>query len=126
MLVAKILWLYHSQKTDGIFAFAGMGNSGEQVKLSYSVIYFKYGKETIWFDGLGNLQLKPGTRIPIRYQTNNPSDAKVDIFDGIWMDTIIYGGLPLLVLIVIFLQPDIVPWRSKIRVSPKKPFIQII
>jgi len=125
-LASKIIWLTHSQKTEGILAFEGMGESGEQIRLDYSVIHFKHGKDTIWFNGLGNLHLQAGMPVPVRYQTGNPSDAKVDIFVSIWGDTLVYGGIPLFILLILFLHPKVVPRRSKLRLSHKKPFIRIV
>ena len=126
LLAYKAIWLIHSQKTIGLMAFAGQGNAGDQITRPYSVIYFKHGKDTIWFNGLGNLHIHPGTPIPVRYQVGDPSDAKVDIFVGIWGDTLVYGGTPLAILLVMFLHPDVVPRRSKVRLTLQKPFVKLI
>lgn len=126
LIIKKGYWLLHSQKTEGVFSFEGMGDALDQIRSSYSVNYFIHGRDTVWFEGLGNLPVESGTTIPVRYQTDNPSDALVGTFMGIWAGTVIYGGIPLLVLLVIFLNPDAIPYRSKIRLSLKKPFIEII
>jgi hypothetical protein len=126
IIVHKIIWLSRSQKSNGVFSFEGMGDAGERIKLSYSFIYFKYGNEKIWFKGLGNMHLKEGSIVPIRYQINDPTDAKIDTFDGIWADAAVYGGEPLLLLICIFLHRGILPPRSKILLKHKKPYISII
>jgi len=126
IIVPKIIWLNHSQKTVGIFSFEGMGSAGERIKLSYSFIYFKHGHETIWFQGIGNMHLKEGSPVPIRYQINDPADAKVDTFYGMWADAAVYGGEPLLVLICIFLHRGIFPPRSKIRLTLKKPYLLLV
>jgi len=126
LLGSKIIWLTHSEKTQGIVAFEGKGNAGDQIRLDYSVIWFRYKEDTIWFNGFGNLRLPPGTPIPIRYQAGNPTDAKVDIFPAIWGDTLVYGGIPLLMLICVFLHPDVVPRRSRLCLSYKRPFIRIV
>lgn len=126
MLVPKMIWLTHTRHSIGVMAFEGRGGAGDQIPLSYSVVYFKLGKDTIWFNGLGNLHLHPGDSIPIRFKTANPSDAKVDIFAGIWGDTLVYGGIPTLMLLVMFLHPTLVPRRSKLKLTMKKPFIWIV
>jgi hypothetical protein len=126
IILPKIIWLSHSQKTNGIFSFEGKGSAGERIQLSYSFIYFNYGNEKIWFKGLGNMHLKEGSTVPVRYQTNDPSDAKVDTFYGIWADTVVYGGEPLLILVCIFLHRGIFPPGSRILIKLKKPFLSII
>src|SRR5437016_12470072 len=109
LLANKIFWLIHSQKTEGIYAFKGGGNALDQIRQSFSVIYFKHGRDTVWFNGPGFLNLQRGTIVPIRYQPANPSNAMVDTFFSIWTSTLIYGGIPLLILFVIFLHPEVVP-----------------
>jgi len=126
LLVPKAIWLIHSQKATGFMAFTGQGNAGDQIVRPYSAIYFQHGKDTIWFNGLGNLHIKPGTPIPVRYQVDNPYDARVDIFEGIWGDTLVYGSAPLIILLVMFLHPEVVPRRSKIRLTLQRPFIKLI
>ncbi len=126
VVVPRIIWLSRSQKTTGVFSFEGMGSAGEQIKLSYSFVYFMYGNQKIWFEGPGHMELKEGSIVPVRYQKNNPSDAKVDTFLGLWADTAVYCGEPLVMLILIFLHRGIFPPGSKIRLSLKKPFLLII
>lgn len=126
VILYKINWLSHSQKTDGIFSFEGKGSAGERVQLSYSFIYFNYRNEKIWFQGLGNMHLKEGSTVPVRYQINDPADAKVDTFYGIWADAVVYGGEPLLILICIFLHRGILPPGSRILIKRKKPYLSIV
>jgi len=103
-----------------------MGSAGEQIKLSYSFVYFTYGNQKIWFEGPGHMDLKEGTIVPIRYQVNDPADAKVDTFFGLWADTVVYCGEPFVMLIFIFLHRGIFPPGSRIRLMFKKPFLQIV
>ena len=72
------------------------------------------------------MHLKEESVIPVRYQTNDPGDAKVDTFYGIWADVVVYGGEPLLILICIFLHRGIFPPGSKILVTLKKPYLSIV
>ena len=122
----KLVWFLGSQKTTGIFAFQGRGNALDQLPERSSFIYFIYRNDTVWFKSLGGLGLPENSPIPVRFQKNNPQDAKIDNFRGIWLPTIVYGSLPLLVLIVAFFHPHIVPWRSRVVVIPRKPFIKVI
>jgi hypothetical protein len=124
--LSRLGWLMHSRKAQGVMAFAGMGFAGDQVKADYSVICFRVGKDTIWFNGLGNLPCKPGDNVGVRYQRGDVYDARVDSFAGIWGDTLVYSGIPALLLLVLFLHPLVVPWGSRIRLTAKKPFIGVI
>ncbi len=126
IVLPRIIWLSHSRKTTGFFSFEGMGSAGERIKLSYSFIYYMYGNQKIWFEGPGNMHLKEGTIVPIRYQTNKLTDAKVDGFYGLWADVAVYGGEPLLILICIFLHPGILPSKSKIFITLKNPFLRVV
>jgi len=126
LVLPRVWWLKHSRRTEGIMAFAGKGELGDQMPLDYSVIYFRHGKDTIWFNGLGNLRLPPGTPVPVRYNVGDPQDAQVDLFAGIWGSTLVNGGIPLLMLLVIFLHPDVVPRKARLRLSLRRPWIGIV
>ncbi len=126
VVVPRIIWLSRSKKTTGIFSFEGRGSAGEQIKLSYSFIYYMYGNQKIWFEGPGHMPLKEGAIVPIRYQINNPADAKVDTFYGLWADLTVYCGEPFVMLILIFSNRVIFPPGSRIRLILKKPFLQIV
>ncbi|HTB24642.1 MAG TPA: hypothetical protein VK711_04695 [Puia sp.] len=126
IIIPKIIWLSRSQKTSGIFSFEGKGSAGERIQLSYSFIHFKYGNRTIWFKGLGNMHLKEESVVPVRYQINDPEDAKVDTFYGIWGAVVVYGGEPLLILICIFFHRGIFPPKSKILITLKKPYLKVV
>ncbi|HMC85323.1 MAG TPA: hypothetical protein VKI61_07350 [Chitinophagaceae bacterium] len=126
VMVPRIIWLVRSQKTTGVFSFEGKGSAGEQIKLSYSFIYYMYGNQKIWFEGPGHMPLQEGAIVPIRYQINNPADAKVDSFYGLWADAAVYCGEPLIMLIFIFLNRGIFPPGSRIRLTLKKPFLLIV
>ena len=122
----KLVWLVGTEKTIGIFAFQGRGNALDQFPERASFIYFIYRNDTIWFKAAGGLGLPEGSPVPVRFRKNNPSDATIDNFRSIWMSTIVYGSLPFLVLLVTFLHPEIVPWRSRVVLIPRKPFIKVI
>jgi hypothetical protein len=122
----KLVWLLGSEKTIGIFAFPGLGNALDQFPERSSYIYFIYRDDTVWFKAPGRLDLAENSPIAVRFRKNNPQDAKIDNLRGIWLSTLVYGSLPFLVLIVTFLHPAIVPWRSRIVLIPRKPFIKVI
>jgi hypothetical protein len=119
----KLLWLWHSRRVAGVYSFKGLGSAGDQVALDYSICWFPLGTDTVWFNGVGNLPFPEGAAIPIRYEVDDPRDAKIDIFPAIWGDTIVYGGIPLFLLLMIYLHPKIVPRGRKIRVVWRRPFL---
>jgi hypothetical protein len=121
----RLVWVLRSRQAPGVYAFAGQGFAGDQIKEDYSEIRFWVGKDTFWVHGLGNLPVKPGEPIRVRYQPDDIYDARVDVFAGVWGDTLVYSGIPALMLLVLFVHPQVVPWGSRVRVITRKPFIQI-
>lgn len=89
------------------------------------VIYFLAGNDSFRFNENHNIVFKEGEKVPVRYQEKNPEDARIDVFAAIWRDTFIYGGIPVLILIVIFLDHRIIPFGSTIRLQKRKPFLLI-
>jgi hypothetical protein len=122
----KVIWLLASEKTTGVFYLHGRGNALDQIRTTNSYIYFKHHKDTIWFSDIGNLKINEGDEVPVVYQKRNPSDAKVNTFMSIWGTTVFYSGVPLLILLVTAIHPGIIPYSSKLRLTIKKPFVQII
>src|SRR5579862_9862030 len=98
----KLWWLLRSRRTAGVYSFRGLGFAGDQMPLDYSVCWFPLGKDTIWFNGTGNLPFHEGEPIPVRYQADDPGDARIDVFPAIWGDTVVYGGIPLFTLLMIY------------------------
>jgi hypothetical protein len=123
--IHKFIWLAGSEKTTGTMGFVGKSQTGQLVHRN-SVISFNVGSNTIWLNGNDNILFKEGEPVPIRYQRDHPQEARVDVFSAIWGDTLVYGGIPVLILIVIFLDPKIIPLRSKVKLSVKKPFVKIL
>ena len=122
-LVPKLIWLTGSEKTNGIMRFVGKSYTGQLVHF-YSEISFIAGKDTIWFNSEDNTIYKVGEIVPVRYQKNNPSDAKVNIFTNIWNDTVIYGTGPLVILFLVFFHPKGIPGHARFSIGIKKPFIK--
>jgi hypothetical protein len=124
--VVRALWVIRSVQAQGVFGFAGNGFAGDQVKEDYSVISFRTGGKEIWFNGIGNIPFRSGQPVLIRYQPDNPYDARVDIFAAIWGDTLVFSGIPVLMLLAAFLHPQVVPWGSRVRLTLRWPFLQIL
>jgi hypothetical protein len=128
-LIYKIIWLANSKKTNGTVYFMGNTLEVNGAVSSHLVIIFKAGKDSITFNTIPDLPFKPNEPIPVRYQKNDPWDAKVDLPDRIWGDTLVYALAPLLILLVLFLTPErfdpLLPRKSKIIIG-KNPFIRII
>lgn len=126
LLGPRLFWLARSERGWGVMAFKGGGNAGEQMPLSYSVIYFRHGKDTVWFNGLGSLGVSDGAIIPIRYQIDKPENARVDIWQAIWGDILVYEGIPVLMLLFIYADPVVIPYRKKVWLNWRRPFIRIV
>lgn len=124
-LVYKLVWIARSEKTNGVMGFVGKSYTG-QIVHRYAVIRFRVGKDSIWFNGNDNILFKEDEMVPVRYQKHHPADARIDKFPAIWGDTLVYGGIPVLILLLVFLHPHIFPRHTKFRLSGKMPFIQAI
>jgi hypothetical protein len=124
--VYKLLWLATSTETTGTMYFTGHGNLGSVLGIStYPVIWFKVDRDTIFFNGNVNIPLKEGERVSVRYHKSNPDDAKINTFSCIWGDSLAYEIGPILIFIIIFFHPDLVPKKSKILLGTK-PIIKFV
>lgn len=126
LVAYKCIWLMQSRKVNGIFAFESLGNALDQIRFPHSEFWFRNGKDTVWVIGPGGLHLKTGDVIPIRYIPGKETKAKVDNFKGIWMGTVVYGGIVLLLLLAIFLHPEIIPYRSRVKLMGRQPFVFVV
>jgi hypothetical protein len=124
--IYKLLWLATSTETTGTMYFLGHGNLGSVLGIStYPVIWFKAGHDTIYFNGNVNIPLKEGERVSVRYQKSDPDDAKINTFSCIWGDSLAYELGPVLIFIIIFFHPDLVPRKSRILLGTK-PIIKFV
>ena len=124
--INKIIWLANAKRAIGEMRFIGHDNLGSALGIStYPVIKFKVGKDSFYFNGNFNIDLKKGETVPILYQEKNPTDAVVNTFASVWGETLAYGAGPFLILTVLFFHPLIIPKKSKI-VFGSKPFLKII
>jgi hypothetical protein len=124
--VNTLVWLMQSQKTMGVFVFQGEGNALEQFRETFVEIYFKHGKDTVVIKEPGRLRMKIGDLVPVRYLPHHPAGAKVAMFRTLWGSSVVYGGIFFCILLVIFLHPEIVPRRARLKLTYKRPFIQIV
>jgi hypothetical protein len=115
-----------SRKVNGIFAFESLGPALDQIRFPHSEFWFKNGRDTVWIIGPGGLKLEKGAIVPLRFIPGNETGAKVDNFKGIWMGTVVYGGIILLVFTVIFLHPEIIPYRSRVKLTGRLPFVYVV
>jgi hypothetical protein len=125
--VPRLLWVIHSEKATGRGWFVGhtlelQGNITEHL-----VVIFQAGDDSVFFNGGGKFHV--GDVVPVRYQKENPSDARINTFFGVWADTLINSLLPLLTLLILYITParfdPLIPWKARVRLGTK-PFIKII
>jgi hypothetical protein len=127
--VPRLLWLNSSEKTTGLAWFMGHTLELHGDISQHLVILFKAGKDSVTFNGAGNVGFRVGDAVPVRYQKDNPSDARIDVAICIWGDIWVNSLLPEVVLLVLFITPDrfdpLIPWNARIRIGIK-PLIKII
>jgi len=118
LVLYKLIWLAGSRETTGTMYFTGHGNLGSVLGIStYPVIWFKSGQDTIFFNGNVNIPLQTGEKVSVRYQRTNPADAKLNTLTCIWGDTMAYELGPFLIMLIVFLHPDLVPKNAKITLG---------
>jgi hypothetical protein len=126
--VPRALWFIHSQKTTGRGWFIGHTLELQGDISQHLVIIFRAGNDSVYFNG-GGEGLHVGGPVPVRYQKDNPSNARVNTFSGMWEDTLINSLLPLLTLLILYITPGrfdpLIPKKSRILIG-KKPLIKII
>jgi len=98
--------------------FTGHGNLGSVLGITtYPVIWFKSGKDTIYFNGNLNIPLREGEKVSVLYQRNDPGDAKIRLFSCLWGDTMAYDLAPFIILLIVFFHPDLIPKKSTILIG---------
>lgn len=123
LLIGKLIWISKTKTTTGVMSFEGMGNAGDMLPATYAVFYFEHDADTTWFNSSANTSYKPGDLVPVRYNAANPDDARLNTFFSIWLGILLGGGIPLAILLVIFLNRQIIPHNNNIRLSITRPFI---
>ena len=123
-LIYKIIWIASAIPATGTMCFMGKTLNG-QFSSDYPVLKFtSTGKDTVFFNAAEGVVLKRGEKVPIRYYRNNPSGARVNNFQGMWVDTVIYAAIPLVILLIVFFHPGIIPKDSTIVIG-QRPFIKL-
>lgn len=125
LLLYNIIWLSVSTKTTGLVRFHGKAYTGQLVN-EYAVVSFITGKDTIWFNSSDGVMLKKGIPVTVYYMRNNPNNARIGVFSEIWGPSIGYGSVPILVLLLAFIHPNLVPRRVFFKVKAQKPFVETI
>ena len=123
-VLPNIIWLLRSAKTTGVVEGIGIASGLSLGRDTYAYTSFVIGKDTFYFQGKDD-NYKKGDVVPLRYQKNNPEDARVATFYSIWGKTIAYCGVPLIFWIICFFAPDIVPKGSGIVVG-RRPFFKVV
>ena len=128
-LISKLIWLSNSTVTTGKVWFIGKTITLNGAISSHNVVLFTVGKDSINFEAPMNIPYQVGDDVPVRYVSDDPSDARVNMFLRIWGDTMVYALWPLLVLLVIYFIPakldPIIPRKSKIFLN-RKNIIKIL
>ena len=124
-IIYKVTWIVRANRAMGTMSFMGKTLNG-QFSSEYAVIRFtSNGKDTVFFNAAEGVSLQPYEQVPVLYYKNDMPGARVASFQGLWVDTVIYASIPLVILLIIFFHPDIIPRNSIIQVG-KKPIIQLI
>jgi hypothetical protein len=126
IIAAKLYWVSSASKTKGVMAFQGKEISG-QLRRTYAVITFSAtGKDTVFFNSADDESFSPGQSVPVLYQRSRPTEAKVDTFTGLWMDTVIYSGLFFLFISGVFFHTQNITKRARVQLLLKRPFIKLV
>jgi hypothetical protein len=126
--VPRALWLINSKKATGRGWFIGHTLELQGDISQHLVIIFRAGNDSVFFNG-GGREFHVGDPVPVRYRKDNPSDARINTFSGMWEGVLIDSLLPLLTLLILFITPGrfdpLIPWKARIRIGIK-PLIKII
>lgn len=123
--IPRLIWLQRSQALTGSVSFTGKDQAG-QFMHTYAVVTFRVNDSLYWFKGPDNMLYPEGTSIPVLYQPARPSDARIQSFLSVWGDLLVYAGIPFLLLFMLFIHPEIIPWKKKIRLQLATPWIAVV
>jgi hypothetical protein len=120
----RLWWLARSEKAQGRMWFDG--RTIEVQGTSHHPVYqYRLGNDSIWFHGNLDLGHRRGDIVSVRYQPGDLRNARIDAFLPLWYDTLAYLAVPFLILLIVFIKTDIVPWQSRVRLGGK-PFLKIM
>lgn len=124
-ILYKLAWIARAEPAIGTRSFMGKTLNG-QFSSEYAVIKFtSTGNDTVFFNAAEGVQLQPGEQVQILYHKDDMAAARVANFQGLWVDTTIYASIPLILILVIFFHPGIIPKKSFVVIG-KKPFMQLL
>lgn len=122
--VYRLVWILRAQATTGKAAFEGKTLNG-QFSNSYTVVrFYTASGDTVFVNGPDEIQYKMGESIPLLFPNNQPSQARIRSFTGLWLDTVLYSIFPFLLLLIIYLHPAIFP-RGTTFLLGKKPLLKV-
>lgn len=122
--VQNVNWIYHSTPTTGKAVFEGRAYTG-QIGHSYTVIMFVAHGDTIMFNSDDNQIFEKGTILPVRYDNTMHKDARIGDLSGLWARTFFYSLMPMLIIIIIAVHKELIPYQSKIKIAIR-PLISVI
>jgi hypothetical protein len=123
----RLQWLLTAEKAIGEIEFIGHGDLGSSLGMTtYPVIRFVAGKDTAHVHGRFKNEMVPGQKISMRYQPDDLSDARIDNFENLWGDMIVYALAPFFIFVVLIVHRKVFPYRSRIRIGRGHPFIALV
>lgn len=125
-VAVKLFWISTAREANGKVAFIGKDISA-QVPRSYSVITFSTtGRDTVFFNSTDGEILNTGEMVSVLYNPSDPKNASLNSFMSLWLDATIYGVIMFVIIAIIFLHPEIVPYKSDIKLQLSKPVISLV
>lgn len=125
-IATRLCWILSAKETKGKIAFIGKDISA-QLPRSYSVVMFSStGSDTVFFNSADGEIWEENAVVPVLYQPSDPHNASINGFMSLWLDATIYSVIMFVIIAIIFLHPEIVPYRSNIKLQWKKPVISVV
>jgi hypothetical protein len=112
----NINWILNSTPATGTAVFEGREYTG-QIGHSYTVIMFVAQGDTIMFNSDDNQIFEKGTILPVRYNNAMHKDARIGNLSGLWARAFFYSLMPLLIIIIIAVHKELIPYGSRIKFS---------
>ena len=124
LIIYNTVWITRARKATGTMCFQGKTLNG-QFSTEYPVIKFSSnGRDTVFFNGAETIAYKAGLQVPVLFPAQYPAEAKVASFAGLWLGPLLYLVVPLVLLLIVYLHPGIIP-RHAVIVIGKRPFIHL-
>lgn len=125
LVLYKVIWLAGSKKTKGVVSFQGKAYTGQFMR-TYSVINFPMGgADSAYFNSPDNMLFEKGTVLDVYYHPGDPESARVGDFAGLFNDLFIPGIVITVLMTLIALHKEIIPYGSRILLSRRKPRLTV-